>query len=164
LEGSIVAIFRSRLSSLVALLLMGPVPLCMAAEPKLSGYDAKVNPDISLGQALAEAKASNRKVLVVAGGEWCTWCHYLEAFLKRNPEIDAELHRAFVPVKVYVGQENKNSAFFSRLPKADGYPHFWVIAPDGRVLHSVNTGPLEDGGRSYDKKKFMKFIREFAVL
>jgi uncharacterized protein YyaL (SSP411 family) len=98
----------------------------------------------------------------VAGGEWCTWCHYLEAFLKKNPEIDAQLHRAFVPVKVYIGEENKNTVFFSRLPKAQGYPHFWVIGPDGKVLKSVNTAPLEDGGKSYDRKKFVKFIQDMA--
>jgi thioredoxin-related protein len=162
LESSVVVVFRARWSSLIALLMMVSMPPCMAAEPKLPGYDAKANPDVALSRALAEAKASKRKVLVVAGGEWCSWCHYLEAFLKKNPAIDGELHRAFVPVKVYFGEENKNATFFSRLPKANGYPHFWVIAADGKVLKSVNTATLEDGGKSYDKKQFLKFIQDMA--
>jgi thiol:disulfide interchange protein len=155
-------VLRSRLSFLAALLLVGSLPLSMAATPTLSGYDPKANPDADLRRALVEAKAGNKKVLVVAGGEWCTWCHYLEAFLKNNPAIDAELHRAFVPLKVYIGEENKNTAFFSRLPPAKGYPHFWVIASDGKVQKSVNTGTLEDGRKSYDKKKFLKFIQDLA--
>jgi hypothetical protein len=148
---------RSRWLCVAALL--GVLPICMAGAPKLSGYDAKANPDVQLSRALVEATASSKKVLVIAGGEWCTWCHYLEAFLKKNPAIDAELNGAFVPVKVYIGDENKNAAFFSRLPPAKGYPHFWVIENNGQVKKSVNTGPLEDGARSYDKKKFLEFIR-----
>jgi thioredoxin-related protein len=153
---------RSRLPLLAALLLFGSLPLCMAAAPKLSGYDPKANPDADLRRALVQAKADNKKVLVVAGGEWCTWCHYLEAFLKNNPAIDAELHRAFVPLKVYIGEGNSNKAFFSRLPAAKGYPHFWVIASDGKVQKSVNTATLEDGGKSYNKKKFLKFIQDLS--
>jgi hypothetical protein len=152
-----VVALRSRWLFIVALL--GSMPFCMAGAPKLSGYDAKANPDVELSRALVEAKAGNKKVLVIAGGEWCTWCHYLESFLKKNPAIDAELHLSFVPVKVYFGEENKNAAFFSRLPPAKGYPHFWVIENNGQVRKSVNTGPLEDGARSYDKKKFLEFIR-----
>jgi hypothetical protein len=152
-----VVALRSKWLCVVALL--GSMPFCLAGTPKLSGYDAKANPDVQLNRALLEAKAGNKKVLVIAGGEWCTWCHYLEAFLKKNPEIDAELLRSFVPVKVYFGEENKNVAFFSRLPPAKGYPHFWIIENNGQVRKSVNTGPLEDGASSYNKKKFLEFIR-----
>jgi hypothetical protein len=99
-------------------------------------------------------------VLVIAGGDWCTWCYYLESFLKKNPDIDTAFHDSFVTVKVYVGNENKNAAFFSKLPRAIGYPHFWVLASDGQLKQSVNTSFLENGANSYDKGRFRKFIRD----
>jgi len=60
--------------------------------------------------------------------------------------------------KVYVGGENKNTAFFARLPEAAGAPHFWVVSATGEVLASQNTLPLEDGAKSYDPKAFLAFI------
>jgi thiol:disulfide interchange protein len=151
---------RAGLSCFIAFSLLALTSPGNAAAPKLSGYDAKDEPEVALSRALAEAKASNKKVLVIAGGDWCIWCHYLESFLTKNKDVDAALHRSFVTVKAYIGEENKNTAFFSRLPKANGYPHFWVISSDGQTKRSVNTAPLEDGARSYDKARFLKFIRD----
>lgn len=153
-------LLRTGFPCFIAFSLLALTPPCIAASPKLPGYDAKADPEVALSRALAEAKASNRKVLVIAGGDWCTWCHYLESFLTRNKDVDDALHRSFVTVKAYIGEENENTAFFSRLPKANGYPHFWVISSDGQTRRSVNTAPLEDGGKSYDKAKFLKFIRD----
>lgn len=151
---------RGGISHFIALLLLALATPGMAAAPKLSGYDPKADPSADLVRAMAEAKASNRKVLVIAGGEWCVWCHYLEAFVKKNQDVDAALNRSFVTLKAYLGEENRNTAFFSKLPKANGYPHFWIISGEGVILHSVNTGSLEDGGKSYNKARFLKFIRD----
>jgi thioredoxin-related protein len=146
----------------LALCLLVLAPAAFAADPKLPGYDAKADPQVALDRALVEARAGNKKVLVVAGGDWCSWCHYLESFIAKNKDIDDAIHRSFVTVKAYFGEENRNAAFFSRLPKAVGYPHFWVISKDGKVLHSVNTAALEDGGKSYNKANFLKFIRDLG--
>lgn len=135
---------------------------CMAGQPVLPGYDAKANPQTDLNRALAEARSSNKRVLVIAGGEWCVWCHYLESFVKKNEDVDDALRGAFVTVKVYIGSENDNAEFFSRLPRAVGYPHFWVLENDGKLKKSVNTALLEDGKTSYNKAAFLKFIRDTA--
>jgi thioredoxin-related protein len=156
-----IALRRGLFSSL-ALCLFALAPACLAGEPNLPGYDAKADPQIALDRALVQAKASKKKVLVVAGGEWCIWCHYLESFIAKNKDVDDAIHHSFVTVKAYYGEGNKNTAFFSRLPKAVGYPHFWVISSDGKVLHSVNTATLEDGGKSYNKARFLKFIRDLG--
>ena len=151
----------TRRSCLVVLLSIA-MPPCIAGQANLPGYDAKANPEADLNRALAEARGSNKKVLVIAGGEWCVWCHYLESFVKTNRDVEDALHGAFVTVKVYVGNDNTNAKFFSRLPKADGYPHFWVLENDGKLKKSVNTALLEDGKTSYNKATFLKFIREMA--
>jgi hypothetical protein len=122
------------------------------------GYDPQADPFEQYHNAVAQAQAENKLVLIIAGGEWCRWCHALNRFVARNADVDAGLHDAFVVVKVYVGDENYNDFFFSQLPAARGAPHFWIIAPDRNVLSSQSTTAFERGKHGYDKREFMQFI------
>ena len=123
-----------------------------------AAYSPAANPSVLLEAALKQARADNKKVLVIAGGDWCRWCLILDRFVAANPDVKSALDTTFVVVKAYVGEKNQNKAFFSKLPKAQGYPHFWVLNPDGKVAASVNTGPFENGPDSYDKARFLQFI------
>jgi hypothetical protein len=125
------------------------------------GYDPQADPFAQLQAAAVEAKAQDKLVLVVAGGDWCTWCHYLDAFVKRNDEIGRALYDTFVVVKVYYGDDNKNERFFGSWPQAPGYPHFWIFSDDGNLLRSQGTLELEDGAKSYDQDAFLAFIERW---
>lgn len=132
------------------------------AQPKTDiGYDPRANAFKQLDAAVATAKAEDKLVLLISGGDWCVWCHYLAQFLERETALDASLHDVFVVQKVYVGNENKNTEFFAQLPEAAGAPHFWVLSQTGELLASQNTLPLEDGAKSYDTAKFQSFIGEW---
>jgi thioredoxin-related protein len=122
------------------------------------GYDPKADPFAQLAQGVALAKAQDKLVLLISGGDWCVWCHYLNAFVKGNADVERQLYDTFVVVKVYVGDENKNERFFSNWPEAAGAPHFWVFSTDGNLLSSQPTLVLEDGDKSYDKQKVLDFI------
>lgn len=130
----------------------------LAAESRDIGYDPQADAFAVLDAAVARAAAEQKLVLLVSGGDWCVWCHYLYAFLEREQALDAALHEVFVVAKVYVGPENKNAEFFARLPEAAGAPHFWVVSGTGQVLASENTLPLENGDKSYDPAKFRAFV------
>jgi thioredoxin-related protein len=132
-----------------------------AARAEGIGYDPTANPFDTLQTAEARADTEDKLVLLVSGGDWCIWCHYLYAFLETNDDVDRALHDVFVVAKVYVGDENLNEKFFAKLPKADGAPHFWVLSEAGAVLKSQPTVALEDGKKSYDKDVFMAFIDEW---
>ena len=139
--------------------------LCAAvapAQPKKDiGYDPHANAFEQLDTAVAKAAAEDKLLLVIAGGDWCIWCHYLAAFLDREAALDADLHDVFVVQKVYVGGENMNTEFFAKLPKAAGAPHFWVLSQKGELLASQDTALLEDGAKSYDRAKFAAFIERW---
>jgi thiol:disulfide interchange protein len=122
------------------------------------GYDPHANPFQQLDTAVAQAAAEDKLVLLISGGDWCIWCHYLAEFLERDDELDAALHDVFVVAKVYVGADNRNQEFFARLPEAAGAPHFWVLSPAGKLLESQQTVVLEDGNKSYDRAAFAAFI------
>jgi hypothetical protein len=127
------------------------------------GYDPAADPFAQLQDAKAIAAAEDKLILIVAGGEWCIWCHYLDAFVDENPDVATPLKDTFVVVKAYVGEDNENDAFFSTMPEAAGYPHFWVLAEDGTMLASEGTLPLEDGDKSYDERKFAAFIDKWSA-
>jgi thioredoxin-related protein len=133
----------------------------VAAERPDIGYDPRANAFEQRDAAVAQAAAEGKLVLLVSGGDWCAWCHYLAAFLEREAALDAALHEVFVVAKVYVGDENKNTEFYARLPTAAGAPHFWVLSTTGEVLASQDTLPLEDGAKSYDRAKFVAFIERW---
>ena len=79
------------------------------AQPKKDiGYDPRADASAQLQSAVARAAAEHKLVLLISGGDWCVWCHYLAAFLEREPAIDMALHDVFIVQKVYVGTENMN--------------------------------------------------------
>src|SRR5262245_18624250 len=125
------------------------------------GYDPGADPFEQYQAAVAQAGAENKLVLVIAGGDWCHWCHVLNRFVTRNDDVATALHDAFVVVKVYVGDENYNDFFFSQLPQARGAPHFWIISPDRDVLASQSTSMFEHGHDGYDKQEFLHFIDQW---
>jgi thiol:disulfide interchange protein len=115
-----------------------------------------------VADAVAAAKASGRRVLVDVGGEWCIWCHRLDAFFAHDDEARALRDRHYVQVKVNWSPENHNTAVLSRWPAIDGYPHYFVLDGDGALVRSQSTDALEKG-HGYDRAKVMAFLARYAA-
>src|SRR6187551_3363710 len=70
----------------------------------LPSTDAKYDPardaaaDIRL--ALAEAKKSNRRVILDVGGEWCGWCHTLDRYFVEQKDLRELRDKHYVWLKV----------------------------------------------------------------
>jgi len=124
-------------------------------------YDPRRDPEKDLAAAGEEARQSNRKILVVVGGEWCSWCHTMDRFFHDHPELEALRDKNYVYMKVNMSQENPNRAFLSRFPKIHGYPHIFVLADSGTLIRSQATNELEDG-KSYNTAAFKKFLEYFG--
>lgn len=144
----------------VATLALG-VSVAGAQAKRDIGYDPRANAFEQRDAAVSKAADEDKLVLLISGGDWCSWCHYLAAFLEREQSLDAALHDVFVVQKVYVGDQNMNKEFFGELPKAAGAPHFWVLSAKGEVLASQDTLPLEDGDKSYERGKVSAFIEQW---
>jgi hypothetical protein len=145
-----------KMLSVMTLLLMAS--LSAAAD---LGYDPEADPFEQYQQAIGQAAAMNKLVLIVAGGDWCRWCHVLNRFVASNDDVEARLNDTFIVMKVYVGPGNFNELFFSQLPEAYGAPHFWIVSPQREVLASQSTAKLERGKSTYDKESFLAFIEQW---
>jgi thiol:disulfide interchange protein len=132
-----------------------PLPAADAA------FDPQRDPVADLALASAEAKRSGRRIMVDVGGEWCIWCHRMDAFIVGDPGLRALRDRGYVWMKVNYSEENENKAFLAGYPEVKGYPHLFVLDADGKLLHSQFTGELE-AGKSYDRAKFEAFLRKWS--
>lgn len=127
------------------------------------GYDPEADPFEQYHEAIEQAQRENKLVLVIAGGDWCRWCHVLEQLLASDREVETRLHETFVVMKVYVGFDNYNDLFFSQLPPAKGAPHFWIISPEKEILASQSTSGFEAGKKGYDRQAFLQFIADWRA-
>jgi len=125
-------------------------------------FDPKKNPSKDLKTAVKIASKENKNILLDVGGEWCIWCHRLDEFILGDKEINNYMHSNFVVVKVNWSPENKNEKFLSQYPKVPGYPHLFVLDKKGKLIHSQDTGALEQE-KSYSKDKLMAFLQKYSI-
>ncbi len=138
------------------------IPLAAQTEYKpVNKFDPGRDPAADLQNAIAEAQKDNKNIILDVGGEWCVWCHRIDAFIEGHKDINNFLHENYVIMKVNYSQENKNEPFLSNYPGIQGYPHFFVLNKDGMLLHSQDTGKLEKG-KDYDPERFMTFLEVWA--
>ena len=124
-------------------------------------FDPARDPAKDVAAAAADAKAQGKRVLVDVGGEWCVWCHIMDDFIAADADVRAVLEANYIVVKVNWSPQNKNEAFLSAFPKINGYPHLFVLDGNGKLVHSQETDVLELG-RSYDKPKFLAFLKKWG--
>ncbi len=125
-------------------------------------FDPTRNPNADLQAAVLLAKKENKRIILDVGGEWCGWCHEMDAFIERNGELNQLKEKNFVWLKINFSEENKNEEFLANYPQIKGYPHLYVLEKDGTFVYSKDTSELEDGVKSYNLKKFTDFLNQYA--
>ena len=124
-------------------------------------FDPARDPVADLETAKVEAQRGGKRIILDVGGEWCSWCHLLDAFMEGDSEIRRFRDAHYVWMKVNYSEENENAAFLSRFPEIKGYPHLFVLDGEGQLLHSQFTGDLEKD-KGYDRAKFFAFLKQWA--
>ena len=124
-------------------------------------YDPKSDPAVDLRKAIDVASTSGQDILLEVGGEWCVWCHRLDSLFEKNPDLTDFLVKNYLVLKINVSQENKNEPFLSGFSEIEGYPHLFVLDSNGKLVHSQDTGALEEGKR-HSRDKVMAFLQQWA--
>lgn len=124
-------------------------------------YDPKRNPEDDLKMTVQKTKAEGKRILIQAGGDWCGWCKLMNKYFHENEKVAAALAKNYVIMKVNFSGENENKEFLKKFPKAEGYPHLYVLESDGTFLHSQGTAVLEEG-KGYSEKAMLDFLAKWA--
>ena len=135
--------------------------LAQAPYNAVTKYDPKRDAAQDIRDAAAEAKRTNRRVLLEVGGEWCSWCHHMDDFFEAHADLTDLRDKSFVTVKINFSQENPNKEVLGQYPTIEGYPHLFVLGSDGTLVHSQGTGTLEEG-KSYNLDRFTTFLAYWA--
>ena len=98
-------------------------------------------------QALSQARAENKLVLVTFTGYACTNCHWMKANMFPRPEI-AEAAKNLVLVELYTDGTDKESEENQKLQDEKfstvAIPYYAILDPDGKVVASFGKGMTKD--------------------
>ncbi len=116
-------------------------------------------------EALAEAKAEGKPILVSSGYIGCHWCHVLSRESFSDPEVAALVHDNFIPILVDRDQRPDVDMLYQGaagvMQHQGGWPLNIFLHPDGRPFWVAGYQPLEDTAAG---PSFRRVVRETAEL
>ncbi len=123
-------------------------------------YSPGDNAEQSISAAVKQAKEQGKFVLIQAGGNWCGWCIIFNDYIHADRQIDSMIRSDFVVYHLNYSQENYNAKLLAKYgyPQRFGFPVFLILDREGRLLHTQDSGYLENGKTSYDREKVMHFL------
>ncbi len=88
--------------------------------------------------ARAEARASNRLVLVDCWATWCKFCYEMDDNVWSRDDVARVVAHETVPLRLEVDERKGAGVAFARTYDVEGLPHILVIEPEhGRVLQRL---------------------------
>lgn len=103
--------------------------------PEAHPYPVDADAKASVAAAFAEAKRSDRDVLIVLGANWCPDCRMLGGVMQMN-EVKPWIDSRFVPVSVNVDHLNQNMDIPARYGvHVTQIPTVLVVTPAGKLLN-----------------------------
>jgi thioredoxin-related protein len=127
-------------------------------------YNPLADAQADLQQAVSQAKAERKHVLIQVGGNWCPWCIKLHKFIHENAQIDSIIKADYVFILINYSKENKNPEMMKQLeyPQRFGFPVLVVVDQAGNRIHTQDTGLLEDSD-GYSAEKIKGFLLNWNV-
>jgi thioredoxin-related protein len=127
-------------------------------------YNPEANAKEDISKAIKQANAENKHVFVQIGGNWCPWCILFHGYINDEPEVKKMIDDNYVFVLLNYSKENKNIELLKKYqnPGRMGYPVFLILDGKGNLIHTQDSGLLEEG-KGYNKVKVMTFLRNWTV-
>lgn len=131
---------------------------------KESIYDRKADARVQVEQAKARAKAADKRILLMFGGDWCGWCHKLHGLFQEDEGIRPVLFNEYELVLIDTEAPNADGLLKEASKGQDGvgFPFLAVLDAGGKLLIGQKTDPLEEGDH-HDPKKVRAFLDEWKV-
>lgn len=122
-------------------------------------YDSNADAAAQISDAIVKAEKDNKHILIVYGGNWCSWCYKLHDCFNQNADIKKLLKDDYELVMVDINTNKDLPKRFNAKPPF-GYPYLIVLNNEGKVLINQSTVPLEEG-RAHVPEKVYAFLNKF---
>ncbi|MBC7949160.1 MAG: thioredoxin family protein [Chitinophagaceae bacterium] len=132
---------------------------------KFNLYKPMENAAEKIESAVKKAKKEGKHVFIQIGGNWCIWCARFDDFVKTDKTIDSLISADYVVYHLNYSDENKNQELLEKykFPQRMGYPVFLILNGEGKLIHTQNSGYLEDGKKSYDRNAIIGFLKDWRL-
>lgn len=149
--------------TLVAFLLMTSASVFSQDLSKFNLYHPNDNAKEEIAKSVKQAKASGKHVFIQIGGNWCIWCARFNDFVTKDASIDSLIKANYVVYHLNYSKENKNEKLLEKysFPQRFGFPVFLILDGDGKLLHTQNSGYLEQE-KGYGKDKVVGFLNDWT--
>lgn len=139
-------------------------PAAKADAKKPSIYDKNDDAKVQLAAASTRAERSNKRVLLMFGGDWCGWCHKLHDLFAQNAEIRRLLSYEYELVMIDTNAPHAPELLeeCSKGQTGVAFPFLAVMDAGGKLLVGQKTDPLEQGDH-HDPKKVKEFLARWVV-
>lgn len=126
-------------------------------------YDPSANVEKDVTAAIAKAKKEKKHVLIIIGGNWCSWCFKFHWFVHNDSSLNKMQETNYVVYHLNYSKENKNLPYLKKLgyPQRFGFPVFIILDSNGNQIHTQDSGLLEKGS-SYDPEKVKTFFYNWS--
>ena len=126
-------------------------------------YNPTANAKADIQAAVQLAKKSGKHVILMTGGNWCSWCLRFNKFIQQDAQLDSAVKANFVFYHLNYSKENKNLDLLAKYgyPQRFGFPVFIVLDGNGNRIHTQNSSYLEDG-KGYSKMKVLEFFDNWS--
>ena len=126
-------------------------------------YHPEDNAEQKINELINIAKEQKKNIILQAGGNWCIWCLRFNDFIQNNEEIRNVVNNNYLYYHLNWSPENKNEKIFASYGdpgKVYGYPVLLVLNSEGKLIHTQETGVLEDG-KGYSSDKVLQFLEKW---
>jgi thioredoxin 1 len=132
-----------------------------AAAQQKQIYDETANAHAEIKEALEEARAEHKRVIVVFGANWCFDCHVLDEAFHR-PELASIIAANYQVVHVDIGRGKKNQDLMDKyeVPMKRGIPGLAVLDSNGKLVYSQKNGEFENA-RAMSQDDFVAFLNKW---
>ena len=133
-----------------------------ALKPNPDLYHKGADARVEIKEALTAAAKDHQRVILVFGGNWCYDCHVLDQAF-HQADVAPLVDKNFQVVHVDIGDDGKKNndlAAEYKVPLDKGVPALAILASDGKLLYSQQSGEFESA-RTLDPDDVITFLNQW---
>jgi len=133
-------------------------------------YDASLDVEKQISEAVAKAKKENKHVLIQIGGNWCNSCIRMHKYFNTEKKVAETIGDNYVYIDVNYEPRNGTLAIFEKykFPQRMAFPVIIILDQEGDLIHTQNTSLLEKRDEvtrknGYNSLKVLRFLNNWTV-